>query len=192
MFKRKAYERLLAWKEESAGASAMLVEGARRVGKSTTVKEFARAEYDSYVIIDFSLATDDFKQAFLDLRTDLDGFFLYLSAAYGVTLVPRKSLVVFDEVQLFPPAREFIKHLVMDGRYDYVETDRSYPSSRTSRTFSSRLRKNRFACIPWTSKSSCGLLGRNPLHGQSLLHSKTRSLCLTISTERRCAFGTSI
>ncbi|MBP3885161.1 MAG: ATP-binding protein [Olsenella sp.] len=122
MFKRKAYERLLAWKEESAGASAMLVEGARRVGKSTTVKEFARAEYDSYVIIDFSLATDDFKQAFLDLRTDLDGFFLYLSAAYGVTLVPRKSLVVFDEVQLFPPAREFIKHLVMDGRYDYVET----------------------------------------------------------------------
>lgn len=122
MFKRKLYDRLLEWKNRSAGTTALLVEGARRVGKSTTVEEFAQNEYESYVLVDFSLATEDFKRMFEDLRTDLDGFFLYLSAAYGVGLTPRKSLVVFDEVQLFPPAREFIKHLVADGRYDYVET----------------------------------------------------------------------
>lgn len=122
MFRRKVYEQLVSWKRESAGSSALLVEGARRVGKSTIVEEFARNEYDSYVLIDFSLVTDDFKRTFLDLRTDLDGFFLYLSAAYGASLVRRRSLVVFDEVQLFPQAREFIKHLVADGRYDYVET----------------------------------------------------------------------
>ena len=122
MFKRKVYDQLVLWKRESAGSSALLVEGARRVGKSTIVEEFARNEYESYVLVDFSLVSDDFKQTFLDLRTDLDGFFLYLSAAYGASLVRRRSLVVFDEVQLFPQAREFIKHLVADGRYDYVET----------------------------------------------------------------------
>ena len=122
MFKRKIYDKLIAWKRESDGSSAMLIEGARRVGKSTTVEEFARNEYDSFILIDFSLVTSEFKQTFLDLRGDLDGFFLYLSAAYGVTLTPRRSLVIFDEVQLFPQAREFIKHLVADGRYDYAET----------------------------------------------------------------------
>lgn len=122
MFKRKIYDKLLEWKNRSAGTTALLVEGARRVGKSTTVEEFAQNEYESYVLIDFSLATEDFKRSFEDLRTDLDGFFLYLSAAYGADLVPRKSLIVFDEVQLFPTAREFIKHLVADGRYDYIET----------------------------------------------------------------------
>ncbi len=122
MFKRKAYDRLVEWKELSKGSSALLVEGARRVGKSTIVEEFAKAEYDSYVIVDFTKATNDFKQVLLDTRSDLDSFFLYLSAAYGVTLIERRTLVVFDEVQLFPQAREFVKHLVADGRYDYVET----------------------------------------------------------------------
>ena len=122
MFRRKIYDKLVAWKRESDGSNAMLIEGARRVGKSTTVEEFARNEYDSYILIDFSLVSDEFKRTFLDLRTDLNGFFLYLSAAYGVALTPRRSLVIFDEVQLFPQAREFIKHLVADGRYDYAET----------------------------------------------------------------------
>jgi AAA+ ATPase superfamily predicted ATPase len=96
MFRRKIYDKLVAWKRESDGSSAMLVEGARRVGKSTTVEEFARNEYDSYILIDFSLVTGEFRRTFLDLRTDLDGLFLYLSAAYGVTLTPRRSLVIFD------------------------------------------------------------------------------------------------
>ena len=122
MFRRKQYQELLAWKKRSNGSSALLIEGARRVGKSTIAEEFARNEYRSYALVDFTLASEDFKQTFLDMRTDLDGFFLYLSAAYGVTLYPRESLIIFDEVQLFPKAREFIKHLVADGRYDYLET----------------------------------------------------------------------
>ena len=122
MLRRKTYDRLVSWKKQSHGTSALLVEGARRVGKSTTVEAFARDEYDSYILIDFSLVSNELKQSFLDLRLDLSAFFLYLSASYGVTLYPRRSLIIFDEVQLFPPAREFIKHLVADGRYDYVET----------------------------------------------------------------------
>ena len=122
MFRRKLYDKLLEWKKRSAGTSALLIEGARRVGKSTIAEEFAKSEYASYVLIDFSIASDAFKQTLLDTRTDLDSFFLYLSAEYGVSLKPRDSLVIFDEVQLFPKAREFVKHLVADGRYDYLET----------------------------------------------------------------------
>lgn len=122
LMRRKLYDQLLSWKHRSNGRSAMLVEGARRVGKSTTAEEFARREYGSYVLVDFSLATDDFKRTFLDTRNDLDSFFLYLSAEYGAVLHERDSLVIFDEVQFFPKAREFIKHLVADGRYDYLET----------------------------------------------------------------------
>ena len=122
MFERKIYQKFLAWKAESAGATALLVEGARRVGKSTVVEEFAKREYSTYVLVDFTKTTSDFKRVFLDTRNDLDSFFLYLSAEYGVALKPRDSLVVFDEVQMFPAAREFVKHLVADGRYDYIET----------------------------------------------------------------------
>lgn len=121
MFRRKAYDRLLAWKEAD-DRTAMLIEGARRVGKSTVAEEFAKNEYESYALIDFTRVDAEFKQTFLDLRNDLDGLFLYLSAALGVTLTQHQSLVIFDEVQMFPPAREFIKHLVADGRFDYIET----------------------------------------------------------------------
>ncbi len=100
----------------------MLIEGARRVGKSTIAEEFAKNEYGSYLLVDFTIASAEFKQTFLDTRNDLDSFFLYLSAAMGVSLKERDSLIIFDEVQLFPQAREFIKHLVADGRYDYLET----------------------------------------------------------------------
>lgn len=112
----------MEWKRTNDGATAMLIEGARRVGKSTVAMEFAKNEYESYALVDFTKMTDDFRRTFLDMRNDLDGFFLYLSATLGVRLVPRKTLVIFDEVQLFPPAREFIKHLVADGRFDYIET----------------------------------------------------------------------
>ena len=112
----------MAWKEESGGSTALLIEGARRVGKSTVAEEFAKNEYDSYILIDFSRVSDGFKQTFLETRNDLDTFFLYLTAEFGVMLKKRRSLIIFDEVQLFPKAREFVKHLVADGRYDYLET----------------------------------------------------------------------
>lgn len=122
MFRRKIYPQLVKWRSLSNGTSALLIEGARRVGKSTVAIEFAKAEYETYLLIDFSIVTAEFKQTFLDLRNDLDSFFLYLMATFGVTLRERDSLIIFDEVQLFPEAREFIKHLVADGRYDYLET----------------------------------------------------------------------
>ncbi len=119
---RDAYEKLLQWKRESAGATALLIEGARRVGKSVLADEFGSREYASRIIIDFSKVSSEFKQAFLDTRGDLDQFFLYLEAFTGGRLVERDTLIIFDEIQLFPQAREFIKHLVADGRYDYMET----------------------------------------------------------------------
>lgn len=122
MLKRKALDRLRDWKMRSDGKSALLVEGARRVGKSTTVEEFAKTEYASYILIDFSRASKDVISIFESQRGDLDTFFMMLSTYYRTRLHRRESLVIFDEVQRYPAARELIKHLVADGRYDYVET----------------------------------------------------------------------
>ena len=110
-----------AWKSESAGKTALLIEGARRVGKSTIVETFAKNEYDSYLIIDFNKTSKAVKSLFDDLM-NLDRIFLYLQATYHVTLYERKSVIVFDEVQNCPMARQAIKYLVADGRYDYIET----------------------------------------------------------------------
>ena len=121
IFKRKIYDKILAWKNESDGQSALLIEGARRVGKSTVVEEFARKEYESYIIVDFNKASRETKALFEDL-TNLDFLFLALQATYGKSLVRRKSVIVFDEVQQCPLARQAIKYLVEDGRYDYIET----------------------------------------------------------------------
>lgn len=122
VFKRKAYEDLLRWKREAQGSRALLIEGARRVGKSTLAKEFAAREYASSLVIDFSEASDEIKELFTQYRSNVDTFFMYLQAYTGVSLPKRESIVVFDEVQRFPPAREFVKQLVADGRYDYLET----------------------------------------------------------------------
>lgn len=122
MLRRKAYDRLLRWKSERQGKTAVLLRGARRVGKSTLVEAFGKNEYASCLIIDFFQAPAEVKAYFEDYRTDFDTLFLYLQAFYGVDLVKRKSLVVFDEVQMFPQARGLIKYLVADGRYDYIET----------------------------------------------------------------------
>ena len=121
MFKRKIYDRLLAWKTESEGQTALLIEGARRVGKSTIVEEFGRNEYDSYILIDFSIAPKTVTDLFEDM-SDLNYFFLQLQLQFRVDLIKRKSLIIFDEVQLCPKARQAIKHLVKDRRYDYIET----------------------------------------------------------------------
>lgn len=122
ILKRKIYEKLLKWKRESNGSKALMVEGARRIGKSTICEEFARNEYDSYIIIDFAKKDRTVEQYFHDYINDLNTFFMMLSAYYGVRLVERKSLIIFDEVQMFPQARAAIKYLVADGRYDYIET----------------------------------------------------------------------
>lgn len=122
IFKRKIYNKLLAWKQESQGRRAILIEGARRIGKSTIVKEFAQNEYKSHLFIDFNTASDAVRSAFINYISDLDTFFMILSAEYNVTLQRRESIIVFDEVQKFPVARQAIKYLVADGRYDYIET----------------------------------------------------------------------
>lgn len=121
MFRRKIYDKLLEWKTESDGRTALLIEGARRVGKSTVVEEFAKNEYESYILIDFSRASKAVKELFEDI-SDLDYLFLQLQLQYKVDLHERRSLIIFDEVQQCPLARQAIKALVADHRYDYVET----------------------------------------------------------------------
>lgn len=121
IFQRKIYEQISQWKRENAGRSALLIEGARRIGKSTIVEEFAKKEYKSYILIDFIKASERVKSLFNDLM-DLDYLFLFLQSAYHTTLYQRESLIIFDEVQKCPMARQAIKYLVQDGRYDYIET----------------------------------------------------------------------
>lgn len=122
MLKRKIYEELLAWKQKSNGKTALLIDGARRVGKSYIVGFFAKQEYKSHIIIDFGNAPQDVLDLFMHESADLDLFFAKLSVLYSTALYRRDSLIVFDEVQQFPRARQLIKYLVADGRYDYLET----------------------------------------------------------------------
>ncbi|MDO4529964.1 MAG: AAA family ATPase [Lachnospiraceae bacterium] len=121
-FRRKIYDKLLEWKSESDGKSAVLIEGARRVGKSTIAEEFARNEYDDYILLDFALESRDIRRNFEENIGDLDTFFRNLFIIKGKDLPRRRSVIIFDEVQLFPTARQAIKYLVADGRYDYIET----------------------------------------------------------------------
>lgn len=121
MFKRKIYDKLLQWKKDSDGKTALLIEGARRIGKSTIVESFGRNEYKSYIIIDFSIVSKNIRELFEDI-SDLNYLFLQLQLQYKVDLYERESLIIFDEVQLCPRARQAIKSLVKDHRYDYIET----------------------------------------------------------------------
>lgn len=120
--KRKIYSKLLEWKSLNNGRSAVMLDGARRVGKSWIAEEFARNEYEGYLLIDFARVSREVKGFFMDYLEDLDTFFMYLQGAYHADLKPRRSVIIFDEVQRFPRAREAIKYLVADGRYDYIET----------------------------------------------------------------------
>ncbi len=120
--KRKIYNKLLQWKEQWHGTTALLIDGARRIGKSWIAEEFGKNEYKSYIILDFNNIKTDIIELFEQHLTDLDTFFMQLSLFTGVKLYPRKSLIIFDEVQMYPQARAAIKYLVKDGRYDYIET----------------------------------------------------------------------
>jgi uncharacterized protein len=122
IFKRKIYQDFLAWKNTAGDKKALMVEGARRTGKSTVVEEFAKNEYKSYLLIDFSKVENSIKKAFEEYKSHYDDLFSFLSLQFNVKLYPHESLVIFDEVQRFPVAREMIKGLVQDGRYNYIET----------------------------------------------------------------------
>ena len=121
VFKRKIYDKMLKWKNEQDGKTALLIKGARRVGKSTIVEDFAKKEYKSYILIDFANISKEVNSWFNDL-SDLDYFFMRLQQLMKVVLYRRESVIIFDEIQLQPLARQAIKYLVKDGRYDYIET----------------------------------------------------------------------
>lgn len=121
IFKRKIYQKMLEWKQTKDGSTALLIKGARRIGKSTIVEEFAKNEYKSYILIDFADATTALWEAVKNI-SDRDIFFIQLQFIYGVKLYERQSVIIFDEVQKCPQAREAIKYLVKDHRYDYIET----------------------------------------------------------------------
>lgn len=122
MLRRKIYDRLVSWKQNSKGSSALLIDGARRVGKSYIAEQFAADEYRTHITIDFGNAPKDVLDLFVYDSADLDLFFAKLAAFYSTTLHKRESLIIFDEVQQYPRARQLIKYLVADGRYDYLET----------------------------------------------------------------------
>ena len=122
LFKRKIYDKMLEWKEVSNGQTALLIEGARRIGKSTIAETFAQNEYEDYIILDFAKESREMKQNFEENIGDLDTFFRNLFLLKGKIIPARKSVIIFDEVQLFPLARQAIKYLVQDGRFDYIET----------------------------------------------------------------------
>ena len=121
IFRRKLYEKMLQWKRERDGKTALLIKGARRVGKSTLAEEFAKREYESYILIDFTEAAQEVRDLFEDV-SDLDSLLFQLQYQYNTRLTPRKSVIIFDEVQECPLARQAIKKLVKDHRYDYIET----------------------------------------------------------------------
>lgn len=120
--KRKIYDKLVEWKLNSNGETALLIDGARRVGKSYIAEEFAKENYKSYILIDFNKESKEVTDLFVNYLNDLDTLFMYLSGYYNTKLYPKESLIIFDEVQMFPKARAAIKYLVADGRFDYIET----------------------------------------------------------------------
>lgn len=122
MLRRKIYNELVLWKQKSQGATALMIDGARRVGKSFIAEEFAKKEYKSHILIDFGNTPTELLDLFNNESSNLDFFFAKLAAFYSTILYERNSLIIFDEVQQFPKARQLIKYLVADGRFDYIET----------------------------------------------------------------------
>lgn len=163
MFRRKLYDAMLEWKERSQGASALLIEGARRVGKTTIAKEFANREYESSLLIDFSLANNEVRGIFEDHRGDVPTLLRMLQLYYGVELAPRRSVIVFDEVQSFPMARETIKHLVADGRFDYIETGSLVSIRRNVRDIVIPSEEERVSLWPLDFEEYLWALGRRML-----------------------------
>ena len=165
MLRRKIYNDLVAWKQRSGGTTALLIDGARRVGKSFIAKEFAEDEYRSHIIIDFGNVPKDVLDIFENDSTDLDMFFAKLSVFFGTQLYNRESLIVFDEVQQFPRARQLSSTLWQMGATIIWKPVLSSGSRRTSRTLSSPRRRSIWRCSPWTLRNFYGRwVTRSPSH----------------------------
>ena len=162
ILRRKIYDKLLEWKQECKGSKAILIEGARRIGKSTICETFGRNEYASCLIIDFARASSAVKEYFNHID-DLDTFYMLLSTAYGVELKRRESLIIFDEVQLFPKAREAIKYLVADGRYDFIETGSLISIKENVKDIVLPSEERHLRMYPLDFEEFCWALGEVPL-----------------------------
>ena len=160
VFKRKAYDKLLDWKKHYANRYAVLLEGARRVGKSTIAESFAKNEYKSYLLIDFSKSADNIVKCFDDIG-NLTLFFLRLQAETGITLYEHESLIIFDEIQLFPKARQAIKHLVHDGRYHYLETGSLISIKKNVKDILIPSEEMKIQVHPMDYEEFCGAVGYN-------------------------------
>ncbi len=165
ILKRKIYDKLLALKTELKGKKAVLIEGARRIGKSTICEEFGRNEYKSYILIDFAKCPDEVKGYFQKHMNDLDTFFMLLSTYYGVKLYERESLIIFDEVQTYPKARECIKYLTSDGRYDYLETGSLISIRENVKDIVIPSEERRLRMYPLDFEEFCGALGEDQIIG---------------------------
>lgn len=158
IFKRKIYSRMAQWKAESKGSTALLIKGARRVGKSTIAREFASREYDSYIEVDFAKATSEIISLFDDIQ-DLDFLFFRLQQIFKVVLIERKSVILFDEIQLCPKARQAIKYLVEDGRYDYIETGSLISIRKNTQNILIPSEETRLSMYPMDYEEFLGALG---------------------------------
>lgn len=170
MYKRKCYQKLLEWKSSSQGATALLIEGARRVGKTTLAKEFASAEYDAYMLIDFSVAGSEIRNIFNSHSDDIDTLLRMLQLQQGVELPKRRSAVIFDEVQSFPRAREMIKHLVADGRFDYIETGSLVSIKKNVADIVIPSEEDRVSLCPMDFEEYLWAIGRGMLSGEIRAH----------------------
>lgn len=182
IFKRKIYEQMLTWKRERDGHSALLIKGARRVGKSTIAEEFARREYESYILIDFSCTNSEVKTLFNDLM-DLDYIFLHLQNIYNVVLHERRSVIVFDEVQECPKARQAIKHLVKDHRYDYIETGSLISIRQNTKGIIIPSEETRITMYPMDYEEFCWALG-NEVSIPLLRHFSDKKILLGASLRK--------
>lgn len=165
ILKRKMYDKLVRLKNELNGRKAFLIEGARRIGKSTVCEEFGKKEYKSYILIDFAKCPDEVKEYFFKHMNDLDTFFMLLSTFYGVKLFERESLIIFDEVQMFPKARECIKYLVADGRYDYLETGSLLSIRENVKDIVIPSEERHLSMYPLDFEEFCDALGEEPICG---------------------------
>jgi predicted AAA+ superfamily ATPase len=173
ILKRKIYQQLLSWKNEQ-GQTALLIEGARRVGKSTIAETFAKEHYKSYIVIDFSSASDEIKSLFTRYGSNLDQFFFFLTTLTGISLHQRNSLIIFDEVQLFPIARQLIKQLVKDHRYDYIETGSLLSIKQHVQDILLPSEERAIKMYPLDFEEFCTALGREDLIPIMAAHFKNR------------------
>ena len=186
VFERKIYNEILDWKENRSDKYALLIKGARRVGKSTIVEDFAKREFRSYIMIDFAHISKAIKDLFDDTY-DLEFFFLQLQQLTGIRLYVNESVIIFDEVQLFPKARQAIKYLVADGRYKYIETGSLISIKKNTKDILIPSEEHKISMYPMDLRSSCGRSATRFLPGRSKCFWRKRDRREMRSTGILCA-----